>query len=143
MNEPLFLTEYHATSNRNVVVVDEGSSVWCYLTEPNGDNPIADCWLLNTIDAPENLDDFGSSESAPPATRRYVTDAAKRALPSEASIKLLWSKDGESVAVYVGRELLGFIAHNIPRGFSTNLREEGPFGSPLDRELFSMFFMSA
>jgi hypothetical protein len=64
-------------------------------------------------------------------------------VPSEASIKLLWSKDGESVAVYVGQELLGFIAHNNPRGFSTNLREEGPFGSPLDRELFSMFFMSA
>lgn len=143
MNESLFVTERHTLSNRNVVVIDEACSVWCYLTAPNGDAPIADCWLLNTIEAPENLDDFSSLESAPPATRRYVSDAAKRALPSEESIRFLWSMDGESVAVYAGQELLGFIAPNVPRGFSANLREEGPFGSPLDRELFSMLFMSA
>ncbi len=123
-----------------VVLVDEGSSVWCYLTAPGGNHPIAECWILNTVEAPENLDAFDQTESAPPATRRFVADSAKRAVPAAEAVKFQWSEDGESVAIYVEQELLGFIAGNSPRGYSANLREEGPFGSPLDPELFSTLF---
>jgi hypothetical protein len=140
MTEPLFLSERHIISKKAVVLVDEGTSVWCYLTEPGESRPIADCWLLNTIEAPENVDALTQEESAPPATRLFVTDSAQRALPAAEAVSFQWSKDGESVAVYIEQELLGFIAGNDCRGYSANLRKEGPFGSPLDHDLFSNLF---
>lgn len=140
MTESLFLSERHASSKKTVVLVDEGASVWCYLTESDESHPIADCWLLNTIEAPENLDAFAQEENAPPATQTFVTDNAQRALPVTEAIRFQWSADGESVAIYIEQELLGFIAHNNRRGYSTNLRKEGPFGSPLDHDLFLTLF---
>lgn len=140
MTESLFLSERHVGSQRAVVLVDEGSSVWCYLTEPGGSRPIADCWLLNTVEAPENLDAFLQAKSAPPATRNFVVDSAQQPLPAAEAITFQWSEDGESVAVYVEQALLGFIAGSNGRGYSANLREEGPFGAPLEHDLFSILF---
>ena len=140
MIESLFLSERHANSKKAVLLVDEGASVWCYLTESGGSRPIADCWLLNTVEAPENLDAFVQEKAAPPATRRFVADTAQRALPAAEAVQFQWSEDGESVAIYVEQKLLGFIARNNRRGYSANLSEEGPFGSPLDHDLFSTLF---
>lgn len=140
MTKSLFLSERHASSKKAVVLVGQGASVWCYLTEPGGTRPMADCWILNTIETPDNLDAFTEEESAPPATRFFVADTARHALPAAEAVRFQWSQDGESVAIYIEQQLFGFIAHNHPRGYSLNLRKEGPFGSPFDQDLFSTIF---
>jgi hypothetical protein len=60
--------------------------------------------------------------------------------PAEESVQIRWSADGESVAVFFDSTLIGFIVTGHTRGFSKHLRLAGPFGSPLDTELFEKVF---
>ena len=60
--------------------------------------------------------------------------------PAWESVRLRWSHEGESVAVFFDDELIGFIAHGQKRGFSKHIRVSGAFGSVLDTELFQRVF---
>ena len=60
--------------------------------------------------------------------------------PSAESVCLRWSRDGESISVFFGAELIGFIAQGRKRGFSRYICTSGPFGSVLDTELFQRVF---
>ena len=72
MMEPLLVSEQNSYSHRWAVVADEGASVWLYLTQPDGQRPVADCWLLNTVPVPENLEAYRASKSPPPVTQQYA-----------------------------------------------------------------------
>jgi hypothetical protein len=122
------------------VVANEGASVWLYLTERDGKKPIADCWLLNTVLPPTELHKYPAGKSAPPATQAYAGPDAQRPVPVEGTVEFRWSDDGESVAVLVNGDLLGFIAEGSTRGFSKHLVASGPFGRPLDRGLYATLF---
>ena len=137
--EPL-ISEQHARSRRWAIVANEGDSVWLYLTEPDRERPVADCWLLNTIPAPEDLSAYRAARSAPAATREFAGPDARGVFPDASSVRFQWSADGESVAAFVTDELLGFIASGQRRGFSRHLVAEGPFGHPLDQQLYSRLF---
>jgi hypothetical protein len=137
--EPL-ISEQNAGSRRWAVVADEGDSVWLYLTEPDRQRPVADCWLLNTIPAPDDVSAYRSAKSAPAATREFAGAGAHGVCPDARAVRFQWSSDGESVAVFVAEELLGFIASGQRRGFSRHLIAEGPFGHPLDQQLYSRVF---
>lgn len=133
-------SEQHPHSRRWAVVGDEGDSVWLYLTAPDSQRPIADCWLLNTIPAPDDVSAYRASKSAPAATREFAGPHARGVVPEARAVRFQWSADGESVAVVVADELLGFIAAGQPRGFSRHLIAEGPFGHPLDQRLYADLF---
>jgi hypothetical protein len=140
MMEPLLVSEQNIRSHRWAVVADEGASVWLYLTESNGQRPVADCWLLNTVHAPKNLEAYSASKAPPPATRQYVDANAQAAAPRETAVRFQWSEDGESVAVFIKDEIFGFIAAGQKRGFSRHLVAEGPFGCPFDERLYGRLF---
>src|SRR5262245_14046342 len=96
MKEPLLVSEQNSHSLRWAVVADEGTSVWLYLTEPNGKRPVADCWLLNTVPAPVSLDAYRHAKGPPPATREYADANSQAPAPTEAAVRFQWSRDGES-----------------------------------------------
>jgi len=113
--------------------------VWLYLTDSAAENPVADCWLLNTIPSPESLEGY-RSEGAPPAIRQFVVPRTESDAPLESDVRLLWANDGNSVAVLVNEVPLGFIAKGCKHGYSKNLLASGPFGMPFDQELYQRLF---
>jgi hypothetical protein len=56
------------------------------------------------------------------------------------SFRLVWSEDGESVALFDGSVLMGFIAAGRGRGFSRNLTKAGAWGNPLDEGVYKTVF---
>jgi hypothetical protein len=140
MPEEVFLSEQHSMSRRWAVLEDDGLSAWLYLTEPESEKPVADCWLYNRISNPEPTESYMSHGVAPPAPSDYVGDGAFVVSPGASSFRLVWSKDGESVALFDGNLLIGFIASGQKRGFSRNLEKSGAWGNPLDEGLYKSLF---
>jgi hypothetical protein len=137
-SEDLFVSEQHPVSRRWAILEDDGTVAWLYLTEPDTQKPAADCWLYNRVKAPPTF----SSElgQAPVAPATHVANDAAAEPPDERDVWFKWSSDGQSVAVHFDKDLVGFIAAKHRRGFSRNLSNEGPFGSPLNRDLYEQLF---
>jgi hypothetical protein len=57
-----------------------------------------------------------------------------------ADVELSWSDKGHAVAAWANRVLVGFIGPGMRRGYSRHLLAEGPWGAPLDEELFRQLF---
>ena len=143
------VSERHPDSHRTAIIVDEGDSVWLYLTEASGEGITADCWLVNRIPAPryaqlaesEGAERYRDEGLPPPAIAEVVAEGAFRPAPLEAARwHFTWATNGESVAAYYGTELLGFIVRGEPRGFSRFLRVASPWGEPLDLAMFAEVF---
>jgi len=137
----------HKRSRRTAIVTDEGDSVWLYLTEPSALTIVADCWLLNrvlTSSAQPMLPPFGDYRAQalpPPAPADVVGPNALRKGPLKPTdVDVTWSANGEAAAAWVDGELVGFIAPGERRGYSRHLQVRGPWGAPLDAELFRRFF---
>jgi hypothetical protein len=138
-SQELFLSEQHPVSRRWAIIEDDGRVAWLYLTEPDTRKPVADCWLYNRVPTPAHFDSARGEPPVVPQTHAGV-DATSQP-PSAESVRLRWSRDGESVAVFFDAELIGFIAPGQKRGFSRHIRVSGPFGSVLDTELFQRVFV--
>jgi hypothetical protein len=142
MPEEVFLSEQNSISRRWAVLEDDGLSAWLYLTGPDSEKPAADCWVYNRIPNPEPAESYLSRGVAPPAPSEYAGEGALLISPDESSFRLAWSKDGESVALFDGHILIGFIASGHERGFSRNLEKAGAWGNPLDEDVYKSVFAS-
>ena len=109
MPDERFLSEQHSVSHRWAVFEDDGLSAWLYLTEPNSEKPIADCWIYNRVSDIEPTENYLSRGVAPPATLEFIRDDALTIVSETSSLRFVWSGDGESVALFDGDVLLGFI----------------------------------
>lgn len=140
MPKEVFLSEQHPVSYRWAVLEDDGFSAWLYMTEPNSEKPVADCWIYNRIPNLESTEIYLSRGIAPPAPSEYVGNGALLITPNESSFRLMWSKDGGSVALFADNILLGFIAASQDKGFSRNLKKAGAWGNPLDEDVYKSAF---
>lgn len=138
--ENLFVSEQHSISRRWAMIEDDGTSCWLYLSGPDTQKPVADCWLYNRVPAPDEAEIEKYRGGPPPAARQYAGPDALMLPPREAQVSLRWSRDGESVAAFFERELAGFIVGGQARGFSRHLIASGAWGSPLDRTIFQAEF---
>ena len=137
-SQDLFISEQHPVSRRWAVVEDDGRVAWLYLTEPDTRKSVADCWLYNRVETPAQFD---SVRRRPPVVPQTHAEAgATLQPPGRERVHLRWSPDGESVAVLIDGELIGFVARGQRRGFSRYIRVSGPFGSVLDTDLFQREF---
>jgi hypothetical protein len=139
------LVQQHERSGRTAIVADEGDSVWLYLTEPHLRAIAADCWLFNRVVAPPTADSepqlssYRAQALPPPAPSGMVGPGAVRTSLID-SVHVEWSPDGNAVAAWAEAELIGFITPGRRRGFSRFLLAEGPWGAPLDLELYERSF---
>jgi hypothetical protein len=147
--DSLHVSERHPDSGRTASIVDEGDSVWLYLTDASGEGVTADCWLMNRIPAPryaelaenDGAERYRGEGLPPPAIAEVVADGAFHPAPLEASrCRFTWAANGQSVAAYYEAELLGFIARGEPRGFSRFLKVASPWGEPLDLGRYAEVF---
>ncbi len=141
MPEETFLSEQHSVSHRWTVFEDDGLSAWLYLTEPNSEKLIADCWIYNCVSDIEPTENYLSRGVAPPAPLEFVRDDTLTSLSETSSFRFAWSDDGESVALFDGNILLGFIVSGQKRGFSRNVRKDGAWGNLLDEDLYEKTFV--
>lgn len=128
MPEDAFLSEKNPVSHRWAVFEDDGSSAWLYLTEPDSEEIMADCWIYNRVQNPLPANRYASEGIAPPAPANYIGDAAVMNAVDVSNFRFVWSEDGESVSFLDGNSLLGFIAAGQKRGYSRNLNKVGPMG---------------
>jgi hypothetical protein len=140
MTDELLRSEQHPRSGRWAVFEDDGTSAWLYLTQPNTMEPVADCWLYNRVPAPAPGDVQRYRDGPPPASTDYASTDSTRPMPDEAAIAFRWSPDGESVAVWIEQEPVGFIAHGQPRGFARHVKKTGPWGQTWDPALYQSLF---
>jgi hypothetical protein len=129
-----FHSEQHPLSRRWAVFEDDGVSGWLYLTAPNEERPIADCWVYNRIPAStaETSRAYMERGSAPPASAEYIDSEAHYTGAEQPLVQFVWAGDGESVAVLIDHLTLGaIIAGGGPGGgFSRHLTRPGPWGKP-------------
>ena len=137
-SDDLFLSEQHPRSKRWAIVEDDGAVAWMYLTGRDSRKPVADCWLYNRVQAPPVFQPQRGTAPLVPAT--HVVDSSSVEPPSPDQVRFKWSPDGESVGVHFETDVIGFIAAGQQRGFSRNLSKKGPFGSPIDRDLYERLF---
>lgn len=140
MPEEVFFSEQHPVSHRWAVLEDDGLAAWLYLTEPNSEKPVADCWIYNRLWNFDPAESYSSCGVAPPAPSDYVRDDALLAAPNASGFRFVWSTDGASVALFDGHILSGFIATGQERGFSRNLKKSGAWGNPLDENVYTSVF---
>ena len=140
MPEEVFLSEQHPISRRWAVLEDDGLSAWLYLTEPDSEKPAADCWIYNRVSSPELAATYLSRGIGPPAALEVIGEGALMNPANSLEFRLVWSADGESVALFFEASLMGFIASGHERGYSRNLKQSSPWGNPLDRTLYGSVF---
>jgi hypothetical protein len=149
MDETL-LVEQHAPSGRKALIADEGDSVWLYLSEPHEDAIAADCWLFNRgqvrsqAELEPKLSAYRARGVPPPVPAELQrAEGAHLSLNDIPRLRVQWSVDGEAVAAWAEHVVVGFIAPGERRGYSRFLTAAGPWGVPLDWELYRRLFLGA
>ncbi len=134
--EGLFLGEQHPVSGRRGTFEDDGNSAWLYLSEPETPRVVADAWAFNLIPPPPVERVASYRPSPPPAAEGFAGPQALCAEPSFHQWSLLWSVDGESIAVLKDGVALALIVRATRPGYSRLLAKSGPWGQVWDEELF-------
>ena len=137
----LVISAQHARSRRWAILEDDGRAAWLYLTEPDSTKPVADCWLYNSVPAPQERN-FKRGET-PVVPLTHTHHAAPFPAPAVEEVALTWSPDGNSVAALFKGQVMGFIANLGPRGHSRLLCVAGPYGEVLDDALYERVFSDA
>lgn len=130
----LFVTCRNDASDRTAIVSEDGDSVWLYLTQRGTERPERDCWLLNTLSAPELPDPtrYRSMGQPPPPPFDELDSEGAMDPPQPSRWSFRWSLDGDAVLVAVDGVPIGAVGAAHTRGFSRYLRRPGPWGKPWD-----------
>jgi hypothetical protein len=127
LSDKIFISQKNSISLRWAIFEDDGYSGWLYLTLPDEEKPIADCWIYNRIEAPEPTEIKQFKNWPPPATSEYASSDSILSNPDETEFIFKWSKDGNSVALIFNNIPFGYIICNRKLGFSRNLIKSGPW----------------
>jgi hypothetical protein len=131
----LVVTSLSGASSRQAVFEETASSAWLYMTGPNGEPPIADCFLYNTGGEPQPDD-----EGPPPLDPYFAAEYHVELPLAEEDIELIWSRDGNAVAARIRGEMVGFISPDDLRGYSRSVREDCTWAHRFDVDLFKNIF---
>lgn len=139
----LFLDSHHPVSRRFATFEDDGTSAWLYLTEPDIRKPVADAWVYNRIPAPPTQDIRLYRNGPPPAAIGYASEQALCTCPHDHEWSLMWSTDGQSVAIAKDDVAVACIVAAQKPGYSRQLIKDGPWGNIWSGDKFEQAFPSA
>jgi len=140
--EGIFLSWTHSDSRRTAIVEELDGMVWLYLTGSENHRPERDCPVFSTIPIIEKLDWGAVRESGtPPHLYREVATAdAMLPNPLASEFSVVWSIDGQSVALHYSGRRIAMIVSGFELGHSAALLTKGPLGLPFDAELSDITF---
>lgn len=137
----LFKDECHPVSGRCVILEDNGSSAWLYLTPKSGVGIEKDAFAYSSIEPADELNKEELAKGSPPklykkiASENAVINSAK-----ESDFSFKWSPNGESVVVLYKDTPIAMIHEEHQRGFSNALSQESGFGEPWNQKVYSSEF---
>ena len=131
----MFVASLSGASARQAVLEETPSSAWLYMTAPEGGPPIAGCFLYN-IDPSLAPDD----ETPPPLDPKFASDFSVELPVTEDDVELLWSIDGNAVAVRIRGLIAGFIGPDDMNGYSRSVNQDCPWAHAFDIPLFKKLF---
>jgi len=135
-----YLTETHAISKRRAIFDDSGVVAYLYLTAPGTDEHVADAWVYNRIPAPAPSEVSRFLPDPPPAAEGYTSDHAFCKDPTGRRWYLLWSRDGDSVALLDNAGPVACIVSGRKNGYSRDLIRSGPWGDPWSHSVYVQTF---
>jgi hypothetical protein len=134
MEKP-FVTSLSGASARQAIVEESHASAWLYMTAPNGEQPVADCFLYNTGEVWS-----GDRDAPPPLDPAYASDYHVKLPVSEDDIQIVWSVSGDAVAVRIHGQFVGFIGPHDLQGYSRSVKENCEWAHPFDVDLLRRLF---
>jgi hypothetical protein len=134
----VFVSSLSGASARQAVVEETSASVWLYMTAPNGDPPVAACFLYNT-----GRESSANAEEPPPLESEYASDYRVRLPVTDDDVEIRWSAAGDAVAVRIHGEFVAFIASHDLLGYSRTVREDCAWAHAFDVEMFRRLFGAA
>ena len=117
------------------VIEESAASVWLYMTAPNGEEPIADCFLYNTGGV-----GIQALEAPPPLDPAFASSYRVRLPVTEDDVRIVWSPAGDAVAASIHDEFVGFIGPDDLRGYSRSVNQDCPWAHRFDVALFNRLF---
>src|SRR3954471_12045237 len=112
----VFVSSLSGASARQAVVEETSGSAWLYMTAPNGEQPIADCFLYNT-----GKEWSSTTEEPPPLDPSYASEYRVRLPVADEDVQIVWSPAGDAVAARIHGEFVGFIGAHDLRGYSRSV----------------------
>jgi hypothetical protein len=140
--EEVFLSEQNPASLRWVILEDDFSSAYLYLTAPGTEEPEGTVFVYNRI-PPIPVNDaelYAAKGQSPPVAEGYETELAVIASPTIDDFAFLWSKDGHSVALSRQGSAICCILRGENLGYSKSLKLDGPWGRPWSQNAFDEVF---
>jgi len=139
MNEEnMYETSVSHTSGYTAILEDDGVSCWLYLLK--SENTIADIWVYNRIEAPEQEDLIKYEGMPPPLVKDFASRDATCFYPKERTWAFVWSKDGTSVAITKNTKPIACVIGNIQQGYSKGLFKKCPWGNTWSDVIYSANF---
>ncbi|MEM7349773.1 MAG: DUF2314 domain-containing protein [Acidobacteriota bacterium] len=158
------MSSLHPLSDRQAVLEDDGTVAYLYLLGPetetgNGQFEGARlCWVYNRVAAPEQSELEKYVPNPLPAAIGFTASEPRREPPALAEIQFRWAKDGESVALLLGGEVVAYISARVSEerrqtnerswkvmhgSVSRGLTEAGLWGVPWSDEDYREVFADA
>ena len=133
MTDNLVISKQDSLSKRRAIFEDDGTSAWLYMTEPESEKIIADCFVYNLI--PPILDaqvkEYSSNGNQPPISKTYASKFAQISVPINHEIEVEWCPRGLEIVVKIDGNMWSRLKVGEKNGKSKSVGKDGPFGYPL------------
>jgi len=137
----LFKDECHPVSGRCVILEDNGSSAWLYMTPKSGEGIENVAFAYSPIEPADELNKEEIAKGNPPALfKKLASDNAVIYSTKESEFSFKWSLNGESIALLYKDNPIAMIYEGNQRGFSKALSQKSIFGEPWSQDVYSSEF---
>jgi hypothetical protein len=127
----MFYSEQDELTKRYIVVEEDESSIWVYLTMPNGAEIDKDCFLGNRYEVTyEKLDveEYKNKQISPPTIKDFSTELSWIKGLKENDLSVDWFQDG-NILLKIKDEPFLFFHSEDKRGFSKSITKNGMYGN--------------
>ncbi|MEM7344495.1 MAG: hypothetical protein AAF485_09635 [Chloroflexota bacterium] len=137
----LFLENKSPLSQRFVILEDNGTSAWLYLTPASGIGIEKDVLVYSPIEPLDQLNKEDIQAGNPPILiKSAASEAAVIPETNADDFYVVWSQDGESVAVIYKNAPIAMIISTEKYGYSKSLSKASFFGNPWDEARYQSIF---
>ena len=141
MEDDFLVCEYSEDSHRHAILVDDGRTGILYLHAPSDDpektgEVEASCFAYNRIEPIEMKDAKAYRPHPPPIAKEYASAAAVSTRPEAHRWQLIWSLDGNSVALVRDEEPWAIASIDQRHGTTKAVQTQGPWGSPWSNDVY-------
>ena len=137
----IFFEERNPVSGRYAILEDNGTSAWLYLTPQSGKGIEKDAFVYSPIEPREvlNKSEIENGKS-PILTKNMSSASAVIENATRDQLSLVWSENGESVAVLYEGSPVAMIVEGERTGFSKSLSKDSFFGKPWEQGIYDRYF---